>query len=185
MFKNKPVTLIVASALMILLVALGCVMQFAGSPSRGSMNGQPGGAPQGDFQPGQMPDGATLPDGAELPSGGNFQPPADGERPQGGNYGGSESAMKLMQLLRGVQIGAIILISLLGILSVVGMFLNKNWGRTLAIVASILMLVACIPAIFQRMFGLTLIGTLGKAILAIAIIVLCFISKPRQAQTPA
>ena len=184
MFKNKPVTLIIASGLMILLVALGCIMQFAGSSSRGLRNGQPGG-PQGQFQPGEMPEGAMPPDGAEPPSGGNFQPPADGERPQGDNFGGNDTALKLMQLLRGVQIGAIILITLLGVLSVVGMILGKNWGRTLAIVASILMLVACIPAVFQRMFGFTLFGTLAKALLAIAIIVLCFISKPRQAATPA
>lgn len=184
MFKNKPVTLIIASALMIVLVALGCVLQFAGSPSRGGMNGQPGGT-QGQFQPGDMPEGATPPDGAEMPSDGSFQPPSDGQRPQGGNSSGNETSMKLMQLLRGVQIGAIILISLLGVLSVVGMMLGKNWGRTLAIVSSALMLVASIPAIFQRMVGLTLIGTLGKTALAIAIIVLCIIAKPRQASTPA
>lgn len=193
MFKNKPVTLIIASALMIILVVVTGLFQFVLS---GNSLGMVGGR-QGNFQPGEMPEGATPPDGAtmpeggtppgggERPSGGNFQPgAADGNMQgfQGGNFSGDSTSMKLMQLLRGFQIGAAILIMLLGILSVVGMMLNKKWGPTWAIITAILVALAALPNLFQRMMGLTLIETLAKIVLAIAIIVICFLPRSHQAQ---
>lgn len=192
MFKNKPVTLVIASALLILLVVLTLVFQLAGGAV---MGGRPGGN-RGSFQPGQMPDGATLPDGASRPDGGqppsgngqDFQPPSgsdgdfSGARP---SFNGSSTTMKLMQLLRGVQIGAAVLIALLGVLSVVGIMLSKAWGRKWAIATAIISLVALIPSFFQMRFGSNLIVTLVKLALAIAILVICFLPKSNQAPAEA
>ncbi len=184
MFKNKPVTLIIASGLMIVLVILTGLFQFVFSGSPAGMNG----GRQGNFQPGEMPDGATLPEGGippgggERPSGGGFQPEGNMQGFQGGNISGDSTSMKLMQLVRGFQIGAAVLIMLLGILSVVGMLLNKKWGPTWAIITSVLVALAAIPSLFQRMMGLTLIETLSKIVLAVAIIVICFL--PRSHQEP-
>ncbi|MRR32739.1 hypothetical protein EG834_20965 [bacterium] len=193
MFKNKPVTLIIASGVLIVLAVLTLVFQLAGGAA---MGGGPGGN-RGNFQPGDMPpnggalpDGAIPPDGGQPPSGGgqDFQPPSgtdgsfSGARP---DFNGNSTAMKLMQLLRGVQIGAAILIALLGVLSVVGIMLSKVWGRKWAIVTGILSLVALIPSFFQMRFGSNLIVTLVKLALAVAVLVLCFLPKSKQATVPA
>lgn len=90
-----------------------------------------------------------------------------------------------MMLLRFIQIGASVLIALLGILSIVGLLLAKNWGRVLAIITTILVLLALIPSFFQRMMGLGVVETLIKFILAVAILVLCFLPRPRLTETPA
>ena len=183
MFKNKPVTLIIASGLLVVLVVVTLVFQLAGGAIYGG--GRTGGA-RGNFQPGQMPNGGTLPDGANPPAGGqNFQPPSGtdnnftGTRPSFSRTG-SNTTMKLMQLLRGVQTGAAILIAALGILSVVGIMLSKVWGRKWAIVTGILSLLALIPSFFQMRFGSTIIVTLVKLALAVAVLVLCFLPKSKQ-----
>jgi len=183
MFKNKPVTLLIASGLLVVLVVVTLVFQLAGGAVYG---GRTGGA-RGNFQPGQMPNGGTLPDGANPPTGGgqDFQPPSGtdgnftGTRPSFSGSGNSTS-MKLMQLLRGVQIGAAVLIALLGVLSVVGIMLAKVWGRKWAIVTGILSLLALIPSFFQMRFGSTIIVTLIKLALAVAVLVLCFLPKSKQ-----
>lgn len=188
MFNNKPVTLLIASGLLIVLVVLTLVFQFTGAAM---MGGRPGGG-QGNFQPGQMPDGAALPDGATRPDGGqppsgggqDFQPPSGmdnsntGTRP---SFSGNSTSMKLMQLLSGVQTGFAILIALLGVLSVVGIMLSKDWGRKWAITTGILVLLALIPTLFQMRFGSSIIITLIKFALAAAVIVLCFLPKSKQA----
>ena len=138
MFKNKPITLLIAACLLVVLILLTLVFQFAGQPAQlGMAGGRPGGI-QGNFQPGQMPEGAARPDGGQPPSGsGDFLPPSgsdssfSGTRP---DFNNNSTSMKLMQLLRGVQIGASILIALLGILSLIGILLSKAWGRKWAIV---------------------------------------------------
>jgi hypothetical protein len=179
MFKNKPVTLVIASALMIVLIIAVGVFQFAG------INRGFGGGPGGRFQPGNMPQNGNLPQGGFTGNGGFQQGsgPTDGSNSQGfsgRNFSGNGMAMRLMQLVRGVQISASVLVMALGILSVVGMLLLKKWGRVLAIIASVLIFISAIPGLFQRMFGLTMIGTLIKIALAIAIFVLCLLPKSRQ-----
>ncbi|MBA4384444.1 MAG: hypothetical protein C0410_06885 [Anaerolinea sp.] len=189
MFKNKPLTLVIASGLLIVLVVVTLVFQLAGGAVIGNRNG-------GNFQPGQMPDGAALPDGAtrpdgaQLPSGGSqdFLPPSGmdggntGTRP---NFSGNNTSMKLMQLLSGVQTGVAILIALLGILSVVGIMLSRDWGRKWAIVTGILVLLALIPSLFQMRFDSSIIITLVKFVLAAAVLVLCFLPKSKQAPVEA
>lgn len=189
MFKNKPITLLIAACLLVVLILLTLVFQFAGQPAQlGMAGGRPGGI-QGNFQPGQMPEGAARPDGGQPPSGsGDFLPPSgsdssfSGTRP---DFNNNSTSMKLMQLLRGVQIGASILIALLGILSLIGILLSKAWGRKWAIVTAILSLLALIPSFFQMRFGSNLIVTLVKLALVIAVLVLCFLPKSKQAAAEA
>lgn len=197
MFKNKPVTLVIAAGLLVVLVVLTLVFQFVGGAAQFGMAGGGPGGNRGNFQPGQMPDGAALPDGAtppdgagQLPSGGenNFQPGSDIEGNFTGtmpSFSGSSTTMKFMQLLSGVQIGFSILIALLGILSVVGIMLSKVWGRKWAIATAILALLALIPSFFQMRFGSNLIITLVKLALAAAVIVLCYLPTSKQAPAEA
>ncbi len=194
MFKNKPVTLIIASGLMILLILLTGVFQFVGGRDI-DMRGGPGGS---NFQPGSMPADGSLPEGMQPPSG-DFQP---GDRPDGSNFqapqdgtdgsntggfqpgnftGGNSTSMKLMQLLRGVQTGASILVMLLGVLAVTGILVGKPWGRTWAIITAILMILASLSGFFQPGLGFTTIGSILKVVLAAAVLVLCFLPKSRPA----
>ena len=88
-------------------------------------------------------------------------------------------SMKVMQLLRGVQIGGGILVILLGIVSIIGILLSQKWGQIIAIVASVTAFVFTIPSLFQRMLGVTLVENLLKVIVAITIVVLCLLHKSR------
>lgn len=203
MLKNKPVTLLIASGLMIVLIVLVGVFQFTSVNAGGGRNGnfQPGTMPEGGTLPegmatpedGTMPEGFTPPDGATMPQDGsapqgNFQPgnmSSDGSTAQGFPGGSSSASMKLMQLLNGVQIGAAILIMILGILSVVGIMLSQKWGRSLAVTTSIIVVLATIPGFFQRMSSSTIIEAIIKVVLAAAIIVLLFLPRSRQTVTTA
>ncbi len=194
MFKNKPVTILIASALLILLVVATGLFQFVFSSNPTGMSGnrpdgfQAGSMPQGD-QPqfnGTPPADGSMRSGGAQPGGEGFQPgsmPSDGSNlqgfPGGGGRGDSASA-KLMQLWRGVQIGAAILIMLLGVLSIVGMLCGKKWSRTWAIVTCVLVFLAVIPSLFAMMMGLSLVGTVVKIVLAAAVFVLCLLPKSRQ-----
>lgn len=190
MFKNKPVTLVIASGLMVVLIVLTLVFQFIGGPAQIGMPGGGSNVIRGNFQPGQMPEGAALPDGGQPPSGNDqdFQPPSgmegsfNGTRP---SFSGNSTIMKLMQLLRGVQIGAAVLIALFGVFAVVGILLSKVWGRKWAIAAAIISLLALIPSFFQMRFGTNLVVTLVKLALAAAILVLCFLPTSKQATAEA
>jgi hypothetical protein len=180
MFKNKPVTLLIASGLMIVLVVLvgilplfGRIRGFGMNPGR-QFNGQ-----RGQFQR-NLPDGATLPNSGIPPQGFTR---GDGTSTQGGFTGAMPSGnmgVKIFQLMRGVQIVGGILLGLLGILSIVGMWLNKKWGRVWAVVTSILIFLITIPNLLRGMFGLSMVETLVKVTFAVAIIVLCLLPKSRQ-----
>lgn len=194
-FRNKPVTLLITCGLIVILIVLTGVFQFT-NPGMSRV-----GPPGVDFDPGQIPDRANMPEGfnqpdsGQRPEGGNppagngdFQPgemPVDGKGFQRNNFGGSETTMKLLQLLRGIQTAASILIMALGLLSLIGMLMSKKWGFSWAIVTSILAILAALPDLLQRMGGTTLIATLSKLVLAIAVLVLCFITKPKQDNIPA
>jgi len=191
MFKNKPVTLTITAFLLIVLIVVSATFQFFGRSIAFELNGgRRGGGPQGSFQPGQMPEGFTPPNGG---TNGEWTPPDGSQsyRPGSGSndgsyqrpsFSGDSTTMKLFELVRGVQTGGVILIALLGILAVVGIFLGLNWGRTWAIVTAILSLVLSIPSLFVRFFGSNWIETLVKIVLAVAVLVLCFLPKSRQAQ---
>ena len=189
MFKNKPITLLIAAGLMVILILVAGVLPlFSGGRGIG-MN--PGGrmGNRGSFDPNNLPEGFTPPDGANLPNGGapsqGFTQ-GDGTNFRGnfaGGTGNSTMNMKLLQLIRGFGMGVGILMALLGILSIVGILLSKKWGRVWAIIASFLALTITLPSLFQRMVGLTLIENLTRVTIAIAIVVLCFLPKSRQAVT--
>ena len=195
MLKNKPVTLIITAALLIVLIVVSVTFQFLGGSFRPEMNGGGRtGGPQGDFKQGEMPEGFTPPDGE---MNGDWTPPdgSQGSRPGGnsddgsfqrpGGFSGDSTTMKLMQLLQGVQVGGVILVVLLGILSIVGIMLGMSWGRNWAIVTAVITLILAIPSFFVRLLGSTWIETSAKVVLALAITVLCLLPKSKQASAPA
>ena len=90
---------------------------------------------------------------------------------------------KVMQLLRGVQTGWTILIVLLGILSLTGILLGRDWGRVLAIVTASLTLVHAVAALFFRQLGVNWIEITLRLVLAAAILVLSVLPKSGRIST--
>jgi len=186
--KNKPITLIIAAGLMILLIAFAGIYPFFSTKNPGGFaGGRPGANVTGGAR--EIPqDGIFAPDG-NPPSG--LTPP-DGEFQQGGgqmqrgNYNGAipsanTTMVKVMQLLRGIQLVGVGLIILLGVLSIIGISLGKGWGRKISIVTSIFAILLTLTTMFSFMSAWTLVIKIFVLILAIAIMVLCLLPKSRVA----
>lgn len=182
MFKNKPITLLIAAGLMILLVALaGIYPLFSTNTPGGFAGGRLGGTreiPQdGNFTPdGSLPSGMTPPDGAFQPGSGQIQR---------GNFNGTvpsanSTLVKMMQLLRGIQLVGAVFIILFGVLSIIGILLNKGWGRKTSIVTAILAILFTVTSMFSFMVGWALAIKIITIVLAIAMMVLCLLSKSRR-----
>ena len=187
MFKNKPVTLLIAAGLLILLIATAGVYPLISSNLRFA---GPDGANRPQMQ-GQIPGGRNFPSGGNLPS--NTTPPegfqpGNGQFTQGGPGGnftgtmpaGSTTIMKLMQLLRVVQTVGAVVISIFAVLAILGILLGKNWGRKLAITSAIFAILFTVVGMFGFMMGLSLWIKIAVLVLSIAIMVFSFLPKSRQ-----
>ena len=190
MFKNKPINLLIAAGLMVLLVAIAGIYPFFSTNTPGGFAGGRNGEnlpigsrviPQnGNFTPDGNPlSGITPPDGAFQQGSGQMQR---------GNFSGgipaSNTTMgKVMQLLRGVQLVGAGLSVLLGVVSVIGILMGKGWGRKISIVTAVLAIIVTVTSMFSFMFGWALVIKIGTLILAIAIMVLCLLSKSREMAT--
>lgn len=186
MFKNKPTTLLIAAGLMILLVAAAGIYPLLSTNNPGGYAGGRPGANMtggtrefpldGNFSPnGNPPSGFTPPDGAFKPGSGEMQ---------GGNFNGTvpssnTTMIKVMQLLRGVQLVGAVLIILLGVLSLICILLGKSCGRKVSILTAVLAILFTITSMFTFMVGWALVVKIGTLILAVAIMVLCLLSKSR------
>jgi hypothetical protein len=201
---KRPITLTIAAILVLVMILLSSVWPVVGGDRLLGMStvsgrfsgGFPGGnPPSGNFQQG-MPSGnfsqGTPPSGQPNgnqngfnPNGQNqngtgngtnqqFQPGTGGRGPRGGLTGNRE----LQYVLYAVEF-------LLGVATIVGLWLSKRWGMVLAIITSAVVLIATIPGMFRVFSAFSLIESLLKILLAIGIIVLVVIPKPKQVQTQA
>ncbi|MBA4375043.1 MAG: hypothetical protein C0401_02580 [Anaerolinea sp.] len=178
MFKNIPVTLLITAGLLIVLIVLAGILPLFGGIRGLGMNLGKFENGRSNFDSNNLPQGFNPPEGFNPGSGSNFEGNPNLTMPAG------NINMKLIQLIRGVQVGGGILIAALGILSIVGIMLNKKWGRGWAIVTSVLVFAITIPSLFQRLVGLTIVEILIKIIFIIAIVFLCLLPKSRQATAP-
>lgn len=179
--KQKPTILkIITLIVCILLVLIAGVYPLSegrvlgGRAYSGFRTGNFTPPADGSFQPGQggnLPqDGGNwenLPDTSAIPGGGR------------GNFTGDttqlsqlQTQMKLLQLLQYTVSGAIILF---GMLTAVGVWLNKKWGRVMAIITAVIVLAYSIPTMMQVFVALNLVGGITKIVLAVALVVLVFI----------
>ena len=196
MFKNKPVTLLITSGLLILLIAVAGVYPLIsnnlrtgamGGGNRPQMQGQAPG--NGNFSPGEnLPSNMTPPEGFQRfdnQTGGNGQFTQGGP---GGNFTGtmptfSATSLKLIQLLRLVQSAGAVIVALFAILAILGIFLGKNWGRKLAITSAILAILFTVAGMFGFMMGLSLWIKIAALVISISIVVLSSLPKSRQQAT--
>ena len=190
MLKNKPVTLLIAAGLLILLIAAaGVYPLISGNLRLGGMAGS--NRPQ---MQGQVPGDRTMPSGGNLPS--NTTPPegfqpGNGQFPQGGSDGnftgtmpaGSTTIIKLMQLLRVVQTVGAILVTIFAALAILGILLGKNWGRKLAVTSAIFAILFTVAGMFGFLMGLSLWIKIAALVISISIVVLSSLPKSRQSAT--
>jgi uncharacterized membrane protein (DUF2068 family) len=64
------------------------------------------------------------------------------------------------------------------------LWLSKKWGVILAIITSAVVLIATIPGMFRMFSSIVLIENLLKVILAIGIIVLVVLPRPKPVEAP-
>ncbi len=203
MFKNKPVTLLIAAGLVLLLIAAAGVYPLISGSLRGVGR-------MGNFDRSQMPTNG------QRPEGGNFQqsgtPPANMTAPQGSRSGesqgnnstgsnsqfpqgqwngstsgfstsGSSVSMKLLQLLQVVEKVGGVAVILFGVLAILGILLGKDWGRKLAVTAGIVAILFTVAGMFGFSFGISLWVKIGALVLAVAVLVLSFLPKSRLTAT--
>jgi hypothetical protein len=184
MFKNKPVTLLIAAGLIVLLiVSAGVYPLISRSLRLGGPGGMSRGNPMGFQSNGNLPANVTPPQGFQpgQRQGGNDEFTQGG---MGSNFSGTfpsstSTSMKLIQLLRWVQMAGAIIVILFGVLSLLGVFLSKDWGRKMAIAASIFALLFAITGMFGFMIGLSLWINIAVIGLSIIIMVLSALGKSR------
>lgn len=179
--KQKPTILkIITLIVCLLLVLIAGVYPLSGGrvlggrTNSGFRTGNFTPPADGSFQPGQ---GGNLPQGGE-----NFENfPETGKIPSEGrgNFTGDttqlsqlQTQMKLLQLLQYTVSGAIILF---GVLTAVGVWLNKKWGRVMAIITAVIVLAYSIATMMRAFVALNLVEGIVTIILAVALVVLVFI----------
>jgi hypothetical protein len=203
MFKNKPVTLLIAAGLILLLIAAAGVYPLVFGNMRGVGSGFMNNGTRPQMQGnGQFPGDGSMPSGGNPPSGFPFtgsdqqsgQTSGNRQFTQGGQNGsfngtqfsGSSITIKLLQLLQVVQKAGAVIIIVLGILALLGVFLGKDWGRKLAITTAIFGILFSAAGFFGFVFGLSLWIKIAALVIAAAVVVLSSLSKSRiQATVPA
>jgi len=201
MLKNKPVTLLIAAGLVLLLIAAAGVYPLVFGNMRGRM-AFTGNVDRAQFQRnGQLPQGGFQSSGGNPPQG-NFQgntpseSDSNGTRqfPQNGITGNFNGTMpsgtmmnfKLLQLLQVVLKAGAVIVILLGVLAIIGILVGKDWGRKAALATAIVSLLFTAAGFFGFVFGLTLWIKIAALAIVIAILVLSSLPKSRiQATVPA
>jgi len=202
MFKNKPISLLIAAGLVLLLIAAAGVYPLAFGNLRGGRLGFTGNGTLPQFQgTGQQPPEGFQSTGGNPPQG-NFQSngqsgsESNGTRqyPQNGTNGNFNGTMtsrsgvslKLLQLFQIVLKAGAVIILVVGILAILGILLGKDWGRKTAIATAILGILFTAAGFFGFVFGISLWIKLVALVLAVAILVLSFLPKSRiKATVPA
>lgn len=177
---------IITLTVLFLLILVAGVLPMIGGTRIFGVNNPPDGQPSqyrgdlpedgftppqnGDFQPGQMngnsPDGM----GQELPDG-NMQIP-----PRMGEGGQSDTQMKLRMLSQYALAGVVLLFGLLGI---IGLWFDKKWAKIMLIIVAAATLIPSVISLFNVMRSLSIVETVVKIILSVAVIGLAFLPARR------
>ena len=195
---KRPVTLIIASALTLILVLFAGIWPLAGGDQ---LIGAQGGAftnrdGRNFGQDGQMlPQGTPSADQSQMPqpqnnNGQGQNPPGMGNGAQGGmqaptNQGVPGSQPAMMQTQRILQYCLYVLIIVLGLIALGGLWLSKPWGTVVAIVASAVVIATSAIGLFRMISTISLIENIVKMLIAIAVIVLVLLPKKKEVKTEA
>lgn len=171
LFKDRPVTLIIAAGLLLLLILAYAVLPLTGlerslvrGGAQGANRGQftqnfdPNNLPQGQFQPGQGTDQNSLPQGRTFNT----------------NSGISQVFLILTNIMRWTFIA-------LGALAIVGLWLKKRWGIVLAILISVIAFASTVPSLFRAAFStVSIVLNIAILLLSVGVIVLSLLPRSRK-----
>jgi len=94
---------------------------------------------------------------------------------------GGTGLTRLFRLLRPVTIGLDVILLILAGVAAFGIFRGKQWGRILAIVLAVLLILLAIPSFIRIFSAVVLIENLARIFLAVAVIVLLLLPTSRKA----
>lgn len=184
--KKRPTVVTVAAILLIVLslfvAGLGIANQYGllgqgfGNRQFVARNGQnrsfnpQGGFPQGGFPQGGSPQGGFQND-----------PNNPGTTPNlTFNRQGNTGLASLLRTLRPITLALDIILLVLAGVAVFGLFKSKRWGKILAIVISVLVILLTIPSMIRIFSTVTLAENLVRILLAVAVIVLLLLPTSRK-----
>lgn len=190
---KRPVTLTIAAVLVLLLIAISAVWPLVGGQNLfggiGPRNG--GGFPKRDFSAENFQQGTPPARSRENQNQADPGQPGRGTENSGSGTqfqpGGRMPANRggAMQLLRVFQYVLYAVELVLGLVAFGGLWASKRWGIVLAIITSAVVLVTTVLGFFRPVAMFPLIENLLKALIAIGIIVLVVLPKPKQVQATA
>ncbi len=170
-FKDRPVTLIIAAGLFLLLILVYAVLPLTGlerslvrSGAQGFNRGQfaqnfnPNNLPQRQFQQGQGTDQNSV-------------------RP-GRTFNSNSGLARVFLILTNIMRWTIIA---LGALAIVGLWLKKRWGIVLAILISVIAFASTVPSLFRPSFSaVSIVLNIAILLLSVGVIVLSLLPRSRK-----
>ena len=88
---------------------------------------------------------------------------------------------RIFRLIRPVTIVLDMILLVLAVVAAIGLFKNKRWGATLAIVLAVLLFLLAIPGLLRIFSAIVLIENVVRMLLAVAVIVLLLLPSARKA----
>ena len=185
---KRPVTLTIAAVLVLVLIAISAVWPLVGGQS---LIGGIG--PRGGFSRGNPPSGNIQEGTPPARSRGNQNQTDPGQPGAGTENNGSGTQFQpggrmpanrggAMQLMRIFQYALYAVELVLGLVAMGGLWASKRWGIVLAIITSAVVLAATVPGFFRPVSMFLLVENCLKVLIAIGIIVLVVLPKPKQVE---
>lgn len=182
-FKDRPVTLLIATLLLLLLVLVYAVLPLTGldrSFLRGGTAQFNRGQIQGNFDPNNLPNGQNFNPGT-LPQGQNSDQNTQGNQNFSGNrqFNPNSGINRLGRILSNILHWTVIA---LGVLALVGLWLKKRWGIVLAIILAVTAFAFTVPGIFRPMFStVTIAANISILLFSVGVVVLSLLPQTRKA----
>lgn len=181
LFKGRPLTLVLAAVLLLLLVLVYAVLPLTGLERTFFRGGTGFTRFQGNFNPNNVPNGQNFTPG-NLPQGQD-----QGRFNQGSNqnFNGTRQFNPNSGLNRVVRILNNILhwtVIVLGILALVGLWLKKRWGIVLSIILSVVAFAFTLPSLFRPSFNtFTIVTNIAIVLFSVGVVVLSLLPQSRKA----
>ncbi|MEN6570606.1 MAG: hypothetical protein ABFD24_02065 [Anaerolineaceae bacterium] len=174
LFKGRPLTLILASVLLLLLILVYAVLPLTGL-ERSLFRGGAGfnrGQFQGNFNPNNLPNGQNFTPG-NLPQGQSQS--FNGTRQFNPNSGLNQVVRILTNILHWTVI-------VLGILALVGLMLKKRWGIVLAVILAVVAFAFTLPSLFRPSFNaFSILINIAIVLFSVGVVVLSLLPQSRKA----
>jgi heme A synthase len=190
MNTRRPVVVTIAAILLLILslfvAGLGIARQYGllqpGFGNQQFLPGQflnrnfnpQGRIPQGDFPQGSFPQGGFPNDQNNQGVPQNFAP----------NQQIGVGMVRIFRLIRPLSIAFDVILIVLGVVAAIGLFKNRRWGATLAIVLASLLFLTAIPGLLRFFSPVGLIENIVRMLLAVAIIILLLLPTARNSYLP-